>query len=112
MLKNNQEREKYIRDEKNWDVLEYDVVQSFCVDEESDKELHGGICTGIPEIRLKRLKGTTIFKIEIKQAPVWLGGEPHFIDTGARVFKENGQLGSPYTLTVNQLINWLREHKV
>lgn len=112
MLKNNQKREQYIRDEKNWDILEYDVIQSLCADKQSDEELHGGICTGIPEIRLKRLRGTTVFKIEALSMPMHLTDKPHYVEIGCKVFKENGQLSCIYDLSFNQLVAYLREHKV
>ncbi len=112
MLKNNTEREQYIRDEKNWDILEYDIAASECSTKESDKELHGGLCTGIPEVRLRRLKGTTVYKIEVLSDSMWYGDKPHYVEIGMKVFNTDGKLYAIYDLTLNQLIAYLREHKV
>lgn len=112
MLKNNEERGKFISDPKNWDVLEYDVVSSQCSTEESDKELHGGLITGIPEIRIRRLKGTSVYKIEVKHAPMYYNEEPHFICLGTFEFHKNGNLKSVYDMSYNQLITYLRENKI
>ena len=111
MLKNNDERYKYITDEKNWDTLEYDIVASECSSKESDKELHGGLITGIPTIRLKRLKGTSVYKIEVLAASFGYGDNDHYVEIGLKVFKPDGRLNSVYDLTPNQLIAYLREHK-
>lgn len=112
MLKNNEERQKYIHDENNWDVLTYDIVTSEYSSKESEKELHGGLITGIPEIRLKRLKGTSVYKIEVLAAPFGYRDNNHFVEIGLKVFKTDGRLNSVYDLTLNQLIAYLREHKV
>lgn len=103
MLKNNEERQKYIHDENNWDVLTYDIVTSEYSSKESEKELHGGLITGIPEIRLKRLKGTSVYKIEYLAKSysgrgVWVS---------IKVFSSNGK-----RLSNNQLVKYLRENHV
>lgn len=112
MLKNNTERENYIRDEKNWDILDYDIITSECSDKESDKELHGGLITGIPEVRLLRLKGTSIYKIQVISSPLYHNDKPHYVTIRTLEFLPNGQMKSIYDLTVNQLITYLRENKV
>ena len=113
MLKNNTEREQYISNPKNWDILSYDIVDSECSDEEADKELHGGLITGIPEIRLLRLKGTSIYKIQVKaEGRYYTNGESHWVEIGCKVFKPNGHMDSIYDLSYNQLITYLREHKI
>lgn len=112
MLKNNDERYKYMTDDKNWDILEYDIASSECPDEESDKELHGGLITGIPTVRLKRLRGTSVYKIEVLAASFGYGDTDHFVEIGLKVFQTDGKLKSVYDLTPNQLIAYLREHKV
>lgn len=112
MLRNNDEREKYIRDEKNWDILDYDIVTSECHDEESEKELHGGLITGIPKVRLLRLKGTSIYKIQVESALMHYKDKPHYATIQTMEFHSNGQMKSIYDLTINQLITYLRERKV
>lgn len=103
MLKNNEERQKYIHDENNWDVLTYDIVTSEYSSKESDKELHGGLITGIPEIRLKRLKGTSVYKIEYL-ARSYSG---QYVWVSLRVFSSSGN-----RLSNNQLVKYLRENHV
>ncbi len=112
MLKNNAEREQYISDPKNWDILNYDIIDSECSDEEADKELHGGLITGIPTVRLERLRGTSVYRIRVLSAPLHYSDKEHFVEIGLKVFEKNGNLHSIYDLTPNQLIAYLREHKV
>lgn len=103
MLKNNEERKKYIHVENNWDVLACDIVISECSTKESEKELHGGLIIGIPEIRLKRLKGTSIYKIEYL-ARSYSG---QHVWVSLRVFSSSGN-----SLSNNQLVKYLRENHV
>lgn len=112
MLKNNEEREKYIRDEKNWDILDYDISSSECFTKESEKELHGGLITGIPDIRLLRLKGTAIYRIQVISSPMHSNDKPHYVTLQTLRFRNNGQMESIYDITINQLIAYLRENKV
>lgn len=105
MFKNNKEREDYIRDEKNWELVKYDCVEN------------NGIQIVVkdhrfPKIRLRRLKRTNIYRIEVMTTPMWYGDVAHYVEIGCKEFKENGELASVYDLTPNQLITYLREHKL
>ena len=45
-------------------------------------------------------------------APLHYSDKEHFVEIGLKVFEKNGNLHSIYDLTPNQLIAYLREHKV
>jgi len=109
MLKNNNEREAYIRDEKNWDIV--NLFPDFVIDVKAGASMNAeGMHT--PFIRVRRLKGTPVYKIEaLAVADSWRG-KHNYVDIGCKVFTKDGRLESVYDLTPNQLITWLREHKI
>ena len=94
MLKNNKEREEYIRNEENW-IDYYTVIDGI-------------------NIKLSHLKGTNIRRIYLKSIPLYYNDEPRFIEIACKEFSEKDDrlMKSIYDLTINQLIAYLRENKV
>ena len=93
-LKNNKEREEYIRDDKNW----IDHYYAFNY--------------GSPIMKIENLKGTDIFRVKFLSIPLYTGDKPHYIIYATLRFNENGQLVSIYDLSINQLIDYLRKNKI
>ena len=96
MLKNNEQRIEYIRNDENRDIINYVSV---------------GDRINVPIIRLKRLKETNIYSIEIWADSMGYG-PTRYISIGTKEFKHTGLLKSIYDLTTNQLVAYLREHKI
>ncbi len=105
MLKNNKEREDYIRDDSNWEILEYSLTQAGTTPIHVKDHYY-------PKLRMRRLKGTNLIKIELLAAPMYFDDKPHYVEIGCKVFKDDGQLSAIYDLTVNQQITYLRDHKI
>lgn len=100
MLKNKKEREEYIRDENNWEILEYSLTSA------------GGVPIVVkdhsfPKVQLKRLKGTNLCKIGVLVKPNWYDDKPHYVEIACKVFENDGMLHSIYDLTLNQQIDYL-----
>lgn len=96
MLKNNEQRLEYISNDDNWEIIRYEVAKN---------EIN------MPVIRLKRLKGTNIYSIEIWADSMGYG-QARFMSIGTKEFKYNGLLKSVYDLSTTQLVAYLREHKI
>ena len=103
MLKNNKEREEYIRDENNWEDVEYRCTRSAGTPIEVEDN-------DFPKIRLKRLKGTGVHRIQVLTKPYYDGQGDHWVTIGTKVFNEDGKLTNIYDLSDNQLVTYLREH--
>lgn len=91
-LKNNKEREEYIRDEHNWIEPDFDLRN--------------------PKLKVKHLKGTDIYRIYLMSVPLYERGNPHWVEIACKRFNEEGNMLCIYDLSINQLIDYLRKNKI
>ena len=110
MLKNNKEREEYIRDENNWSIVDYNVTK---VTYEKDRVIPIEVTDhDFPKVRFLLLRRTHVYRIQILAKPYYEGQGEHWVTIGTKVFDNSGKLTNIYDLSDNQLVAYLREHKV
>ena len=91
MLKNNDERLAYIRDDNNWTEI---VLSTY------------------PHMKMKFLKDTPFVMILAKVQKLWYGDEPNFYELGTYKMTDNGLLETVYSYSVIQIIDYLRKEKI
>ena len=83
MLKNNKEREEYILNENNWEIIEKTNI-----------------------ITIRKLKGTNFIKLYFKMNNQWYG--EHEVCVGTYLLTIDGLLDNVYSYTINQIVKELQ----
>ena len=92
MLKNNDERCAYIRDEGNWNKCYINVE---------------------PRLIIAGLNNTPFIRISARvKGEWWTNNEPTYHELGIYKGDPSGNLDSVIPVSINEIIKWLRENKI
>ena len=91
MLKNNEERLNYIRDENNWTEV---------------------ILSTYPHLKMRFLANTPFVRIYAIAERLWFGDTPSWHELGTYKMSKNSNLDDLYSYSTNQIITYLRENKI
>lgn len=101
MLKNNDERLKYIQNDKNWiqiDNSEYMRLDSY---------------KGVPLVVIKELKDTPFIDVLIWTDAIWYDDKPHYTSLGYfKKVRDFHMVETAMEYSKNDIIKWLRENKI